>query len=134
MHLLLLHRRVLGHCTHRSPLLGGQATAGPAPTIRLHHHCHCVTIAPTHCCRCHCRCCHYCRNHHSPLLLIPLLVGYCVVVRRPLSSSRAVMQLSTLSLPAAFADNCLPLPPPPPPTQLPLPPSCHHRATATTMV
>jgi hypothetical protein len=33
------------------------------------------------------------------------LVGCCVVVRRPISSSHAVMRPSTLSLQAAFADN-----------------------------
>jgi hypothetical protein len=33
------------------------------------------------------------------------LVGCCVVVRRPISSSHAVMRPSTLSLPAAFADK-----------------------------
>jgi hypothetical protein len=33
------------------------------------------------------------------------LVGCCVVVRRPISSSHAVMRPSTLSLPAALADK-----------------------------
>ena len=40
----------------------------------------CRCIAPLRRrCR-HCRCCHYCRHHHRPLLLIPLLVGCCVAV------------------------------------------------------
>jgi hypothetical protein len=33
------------------------------------------------------------------------LVGCCVVVRRPILSSHAVMRPSTLSLPVAFADK-----------------------------
>ena len=36
------------------------------------------------------------------------LVGCCIVVRRPIPSSHAVMRPPMLSLPAAFADNCLP--------------------------
>jgi hypothetical protein len=58
---------------------------------------------------------HIIANDHRPLLLIPLLVGCCVVVRRPISSSHAIMRPQMLSLPDAFADNCLPPPPPPPP-------------------
>jgi hypothetical protein len=65
--------------------------------------------------------------YHQLLLLIPLLVGCCVVFRRPLSSSHAVMQPLTLSLPVAFAANCHPPPPPPPTPQLPLPLGRHHR-------
>jgi hypothetical protein len=41
----------------------------------------------------------------APLPHHRLLVGCCVVVRRPILSSHAVMQPSTLSLPAAFADK-----------------------------
>jgi hypothetical protein len=51
-------------------------------------------------------------------LLLPSLVGCCVVVRHPLLSLHAVMRLSTVSLQAAFAANRHPLPPPLP---LPLP-------------
>ncbi len=50
------------------------------------------------------------------------MVGCCVVVRRTLSSSHAVMRQSMLSLPAAFAANRRPSPPPPP---LSLPPGRH---------
>jgi len=46
------------------------------------------------------------------------LVGCCVVVRRPLSSSHAIMRPSMLLLPAAFAANRRQLQPLPP---LPLP-------------
>ena len=72
-----------------------------------------------------------CRQRHvvalppPPLLPPPrrrLLVGCCVVVHRPILSSHAVMRPSMLSLPAAFANNCLPSPPP----LLPLPPGRHH--------
>jgi hypothetical protein len=98
------------------------------------HRCRCcVAVAPTR--RPRHRCCHCCyhRHHHCPLLLIPTLVGCCVVGFRPILSSHAVMQPSTLSLPAAYTNNCLP------------PPPCRHRshrrcrratttATATTVV
>ncbi len=65
---------------------------------------------------------------YNESLLLPLLVGCCVVVYRPLSSSRAVMWPSMLLLPAAFAANYHPLPPlPPPPLPLPLGRHCLHR-------
>jgi hypothetical protein len=81
-------------------------------------------ISGRRCCR-HRRCrhCHHRHHHHRPTLLLPLLVGCCVVVCHPLSSSHAVMRPSTLLLPATFAANRRPSPPPPP---LPLTPS-HHR-------
>jgi hypothetical protein len=65
--------------------------------------------------------------HHRPLLLIPSLIGCCVVFQCPLSSSHAVMRLSMLLMLAAFAANRRPPPPLPPPPQLPLPPGRHHR-------
>ena len=50
-----------------------------------------------------------CRRPRAVALPLPprrrSLVGCCVVVRRPISSSHAVMRPSTLSLPAAFADK-----------------------------
>ena len=86
-----------------------------APSIAVHHSCRCVAVVAT---------------HHRPILLIPSLVGCCVVFHHLHSSSHAVMRQSTLSMPAIFAANRrppLPLPPPPPPPQLPLPPGHHHR-------
>ena len=65
--------------------------------------------------------------YHRLLLLIPLLVGCCVVFRCPISSLHAVMQPPTLLMRAACAANCCPPPPPLPPPQLLLPPGRHHR-------
>ncbi len=108
------------HCTVGLP---------PPPPPLLSH---CLPLSP---CCCHCPAAvalcvdaaatlpPSCRRRHAvalppPLLPLPLprrlLVGCCIVVRRPISSLHAVMRPLTLSLPAAFADNCLPPPPPPP--------------------
>jgi hypothetical protein len=62
--------------------------------------------------------------------MLPYLVGFCVVVRRPLLSSHTIMQPSTISLPAAFVANHHPPP---------IPRHCRCRrattaATATTVV
>jgi hypothetical protein len=55
-----------------------------------------------------------------------LLVVCCLVVRRPILSSHAIMQPLTLLLPAAFANICLSLPLPP------HPPTHHHNHRAAT--
>ncbi len=76
-------------------------------------------VSILHCCHHCCRCCRHRRHHQCPPLILPSLVGCCVVFCRPLLSLHAVMQPSMLLLPAALAANCCP-PPPPPPLPLPL--------------
>ncbi len=68
-----------------------------APPITIHH-CHCCNAVAPSCCRC-CRCCCCYRPHHRcPLLLIPLLVGCCFVVCRPLLSLHVIIQPSMLHI------------------------------------
>ncbi len=77
------------HCLIPSSLLSHRAfhcccccCVVVAPSITVHHRLRCVAAMPSrrHCRRRRrCRRCRYCRHHHRPLLLIPLLVGCCVV-------------------------------------------------------
>jgi hypothetical protein len=81
-----------------------------------------LPVSIVHCQHRRCRCCCHCRHHQCPPLILPSLVGCCIVFCHLLLSSHAVMQPSTLLLPAVAA-NCHPPPPPPLlPLPLPLPP------------
>ena len=137
--LIVVSSRVVLSCSHCRTT---PSIAIVAVVLPLHHPSPSITVAIVAAAvaplRCHCCCCHRCpyhRHHHRPLLLIPSLVGRCIVVCRPLLSSHAVMRPLTLLLPAAFADNCLPPPPPLPPLPPPPPPlplgqnhrHCHNR-------
>ena len=97
-------RRPLLRCRHRL------AAAKLPPTSRF---CAAATASPPPSCRrrplLRCRHRRSCRAAAAALPPPPRrhsLVGCCVVVRRPISSSHAVMRPSTLSLPAAFANKC----------------------------
>ena len=106
------------------PPLPPRYIAVVAVTLQLHHPSPSITVAVASLLR---RSAAVVATHHRPLLLIPSLVGCCIVFRRQLLSSHTVMRPLTLTIPAAFPSNCRPPPPPPSPPQVPLPPGRHHR-------
>ena len=72
----------------RVQLIQSLPLSSPLPSLSSPFHCHCH---PVHC-PCRCICCCYSRHHHRPLLLIPLLIGCCVVA---LPSGRRVAVVAT---------------------------------------